>query len=183
MQLAEIVTSGVRPDGSELWEMPSHLFTQLAREDMAALIAYIRTVPPAAPNHPLPRFEEAARKEISAGTFRSSASEVQDEGNRLPPDVGAHHQLARYIVRATCADYHGMNLEGGQPHPTATPRPDLRIAAVYEKVQFERLIKTGIAAGDHEVSLMSELARGRYKHLTETEIAAIYAYLQAVGVQ
>lgn len=183
VQLAEIITSGVRPDGSELWEMPSHLFTQLAGEDMAALIAYNRTVPPAGPNHPAPKFEDAARKEISAGIFKSSASQVRDEGNRLPPDVGAQHQLARYIVRATCAECHGMNLEGGQPHPSATPRPDLRIVAGYEKAQFERLMKAGIAAGDREVSLMSEVARGRYKHLTETEIAAIYAYLQAVGAQ
>ena len=76
-----------------------------------------------------------------------------------------------------------MNLEGGQPHPSATPRPNLRMVAGYEKLQFERLMKTGIAAGDREVSLMSEVARGRYKHLTDAEIAAIYAYLQAVGAK
>ncbi len=180
-QLAQIITSGARPDGSQLWEMPSHLFTDLAPDDMSALIAYIRSMVPVGKVHPGPKWEEGARREIAAGTFKPSSAMVEEEGKLWPPDAGEKHNLARYVIRATCAECHGMNLEGGQPNLSAIPRPDLRIVAAYEPSQFEKLMKTGIAAGDREVGLMSEVARGRYSHLTDGEIKAIYAYLQALG--
>ena len=74
-----------------------------------------------------------------------------------------------------------MDLRGGRPHAEAAPRPDLRIAAAYEPDQFRRLLRTGLAAGDREVGLMSEVARGRYKHLTDAEVDAVHAYLRQVA--
>ena len=55
------------------------------------------------------------------------------------------------------------------------------MVAAYEASDFQRLLRTGKAAGNREVSLMSEVARGRYRHLTDAEVEAIYRYLQAVG--
>lgn len=181
-QLAEVITSGRQPGGRDLWGMPSHLFTALSADDMAALIAYLRSIPPTGEVHPPPVFEEGARKEIAAGTLKSSPEEVREQGSQWPPDVGQQqHALARYVVRATCAECHGMNLEGGQPRPEATPRPDLRMVAAYERDPFHKLMRTGLAAGDREVGLMSTVAKGRYMHLTDGEVEAIYRYLQAVG--
>jgi mono/diheme cytochrome c family protein len=179
-QLTEVIQTGVRPDGRELWGMPSHLFTALSPPDMTALIAYLRSVPPKGESHPPPIFEEGARREIADGTLKSSPEEVREQGNEWPPDANEQHRLARYIVRATCAECHGMNLKGGQPHPAAPLRPDLRMVAAYERDDFHRLIRTGKAAGDREIGLMSEVARGRYRHFTEEEVDAIYRYLQAV---
>jgi mono/diheme cytochrome c family protein len=182
-QLEQVIRAGRQPGGRELWEMPSHLFTQLTRDDMAALIAYLRSQPPRGDVRPPPVFEEGARREIAAGTFISSAASVEREGQSWPPGAGPQHRLARYIVRSTCAECHGMNLEGGQPNPQATPRPDLRMVAAYERSDFHRLLRTGKAAGNREVSLMSEVARGRYRHLTDAEVEALYQYLRAVGQQ
>jgi cytochrome c553 len=179
-QLAEVITSGRRPD-RELWEMPSHLFTQLTADDMTALIAFLRSKRPAGEIRPAPAFEDGARREIAAGTFVSSPERVRKEGSAWPPDAGQGHALGRYIVRATCAECHGMDLRGGRPNPAAVPRPDLRIAAAYDAKQFEHLMRTGLAAGNREVSLMSEVARGRYTHLTDAEIAAIHGYLKRVA--
>src|SRR5688500_16582354 len=46
-QLAQTLRFGARPDGSPLWEMPSHIFTDLSDPDMNALTAWLRTVKPA----------------------------------------------------------------------------------------------------------------------------------------
>jgi len=127
-QLAEVIRGGARRD-RDLWEMPSHLFTHLTADDMAALAAFLRSRPPSGEIHPAPLFEEAARREIAAGTFISSRAQVEESGSLWPPDVGDDYRLGRYIVRATCAECHGMDLRGGQPHPQATPRPDLRMVA------------------------------------------------------
>jgi mono/diheme cytochrome c family protein len=126
-------------------------------------------------------FEEGARREIAAGTFKSSRTQVNEEGNRWPPDAGEQHALGRYIVRATCAECHGLNLQGGQPTPEATPRPDLRaVMSAYDAPAFERLLRTGKAVGDRELKMMSDVARGRYSHLTATELNAVRNYLTAV---
>jgi mono/diheme cytochrome c family protein len=179
-QLAAIIRRGARPD-RPLWEMPSHLFAQLTEDDMAAVIAFLRSRPPSGIDHPAPAFGDEARREIVAGTFLSSPVLVKKHGAAWPPDAGPEHALGRYVVRATCAECHGMDLRGGQPHPTATPRPDLRMVAAYELRAFQRLLRIGKAAGDREVGLMSEVARGRYRHLTNREVAAVYAYLRKVG--
>jgi len=178
--LAEIIRSGRRAD-RDLWEMPSHLFTHLTGDDMEALIAFLRSRPPTGAAHPPPAFEEDARREIAAGTFRSSRAQVAELGELWPPDAGDNHALGRYIVRATCAECHGMDLRGGQPNPQAAPRPDLRMVAAYEPAQFRRLLREGIAVGDREVGLMSEVARGRYRHLTDAELAAVHLYLRRVA--
>ena len=179
-QLVRIIKEGARPD-RDLWEMPSHLFTHLTNDDMAALVAFLRTQPPTGPVRPEPVFEEGARQEIAAGTFTSSRAQVKEKATVWPPDVGRDHAVGRYIVRGTCAECHGLDLRGGQPHAQAKPRPDLRMVAAYDLEQFKRLLRTGKAAGDRELTLMSDVARGRYKHLTDTEVEAIHRYLQKVA--
>lgn len=178
--LARVIKGGKRPD-RDLWEMPSHLFTQLSNSDMAALIAFLRTKAPAGDVHPEPLFEERARREIAAGTFKPSSAQVSTEGKAWPPDAGVEHALGRYVVRATCAECHRMDLRGGQPNPAATRRPDLRMVAAYDLEQFKHLLRTGKAAGDRELDMMSGVARGRYKHLTDAEVTAVHRYLQRVA--
>lgn len=178
---ATLVTTGRRADGSELWEMPSHLFTALSAADMAAVIAYLRSRPVAGEDHPRPTFQAGAREEMAAGIFKSAATHVREEGAAWPPDAGPRHALGRYIVRATCAECHRMDLTGGQPHPGAAARPDLRaVIAAYDQPQFRRLMRDGIAVGDRELPLMSGVARGRYRHFTDNEADAIYIYLRAL---
>lgn len=179
-QLAHVIKEGRRPD-RELWEMPSHLFAHLTQDDMSSLIAFLRTRAPTGPARPEPVFEEGARREIAAGTFTSSAAQVKAKGSVWPPDVGTEHALGRYIVRGTCAECHGLDLRGGQPHAAAQPRPDLRMAAAYDVGQFKRFMQTGVAAGDRELKMMSDVARGRYKHLTDAEVTAIHNYLKKVA--
>ena len=161
--------------------MPSHLFTQVSRRDLGAVIAFVRSKPPGGDVHPRPRFEEAARQEIAQDLWRPAAADVARSGSQWPPDMGAEHALGRYIVRATCAECHEMNLRGGTPYPGAKPRPDLRLIAAYEPEQFATFMRTGSAVGERELELMSDVARGRYSNLSPREVAAVYAYLRAVS--
>lgn len=180
-ELAKMIRSGVRPDGSDLWGMPSFLFTHLSEPDMSAVLAYVRSRPAAGQVHPRPVFEEGARKAIAAGQLKSSAADVRERTSEWPPDLGAEHSLARYMARATCAECHGLDLAGRQPLGPGNPPPDLRMVASYDPEQFERFLRTGIAAGDRELELMSGVARGRYRHLTEEELRQLYSYLWELG--
>lgn len=182
-QLEATIRGGRRPDGSELWAMPSHIFTQLGAEDMAAIIAFLRSNPPAGPVHPRPSFKAAALAEIEAGTLKSSPTEVAEADAAQPPDLGQDVAFGRYLVRVTCAECHNLDLRGGTPYPGAEPRPDLRMVTAYDAAQFDRLMKTGTAIGDRELGLMGEVARGRFTHFTDRERQAVHAYLQRLGSQ
>ena len=161
--------------------MPSHLFTHLTPDDMSALIAYMRSVPASGVGHPDPVFEEGARREITAGIFTSSATQVRNEGSSWPTDAGEPYALGRYIVRATCAECHGISLRGEPPNSDVSPPPDLRMVAGYGLEQFRRLLQTGIAVGNRDVGLMSRVAQRRFVNLTDSEIDAVHRYLQRVA--
>jgi hypothetical protein len=66
-----------------------------------------------------------------------------------------------------------VDLRGGQK------APDLRIAAAYSAEDFTRLLRTGQALGGRELSLMSRVARSRFRHLTDGEIHDLRSYLLA----
>lgn len=182
-QLERAIREGRRYDGTELWAMPSHLFTHLDRRDMESLTAWLRTQRPTGEVRPLPEFGPLARREIEAGEWRSSAADVQREGNRWPPDAGAGHALGRYIVRGTCAECHGMDLAGDRDQEKDRPAPPLEVVAAYDREQFRHLLRTGEPIGGRELRLMGEVARGRYAHLTDAETNAIYDYLRAVAAK
>lgn len=180
-QLEQALAGGVAPDGRVLWSMPSHLFTQLSNDDKAALIAYLRAQPAKGEVHPAPKFMPEIEKEIADGIWKSAKQDVAEQGKVWPFDAGAEHKQARYIVRATCAECHGMNLRGGQLFPEDPVKPDLRIAAAYDLKDFTKLLRTGVPAGERKLGLMADVAQGRYVHLTDAEIAAIHAYLKQVA--
>lgn len=182
-QMKAMIAGGKRPDGSVLWDMPSHIFTQLADADMVALLAYIRSKPRKGEAHPLPVFGPLAKKEMADGSYFSAAVAVERTGKAWPPDAGPEHARARYMVRATCAECHEMSLRGGIPYVGAEPRADLRVAAAYEIADFKRLLHTGVAAGDRKLGLMGMVARSRYSHFTDAEMEAIHAYLKAVAAR
>lgn len=183
LQMKAMIVGGKRPDGTPLWNMPSHLFTQLADTDLDAVLAFIRSRPKKGEAHPLPTFGPVLKAQIAKGELNSADVEVARDGKLWPPDMGETHRLARYMVRATCAECHQMTLRGGTPYPGAEPRPDIRIAASYDIKDFQRLLRTGIAPGERKLGLMGEVARGRYSHFTDAEIAAIHAYLKEVAAR
>lgn len=179
--LRTILTRGHRPAGRELWDMPSFLFTQLEESDLGALSTYISSIPVNGPVHPDPIFDQQAKKEMAAGIYISSRQEALEKRDLALPDAGRKHRLAQYIMRATCAECHGMDLRGGVPFPGAQPRPDLRIVAAYSRQDFETLLVTGTAAGGRELKMMSDTARARYSWLTPNERGAIFDYLNELA--
>ena len=50
-QIETTLRGGRRPDGREMWVMPSEMYAHLSKPDSAALIAYLRTVPPGGLGH------------------------------------------------------------------------------------------------------------------------------------
>jgi cytochrome c553 len=182
-ELTQMIVAGKRPDRA-LMEMPSYLFMGLHPDDVAALVAYLKSLEPVGPVHPEATIGPQLAKEIAAGEYRNSAQDVAEHAGKAPPDLGPQHALGRQILSATCAECHGVDLRGKPaPAPDAMPRPDLRIVASYSPGDFATLLRTGKAAGNREVGLMSTVARRRYANLTDAEVASVRAYLTELAAR
>lgn len=175
--LTAMITEGRRPDRA-LMDMPSYLFSEIHPDDLAALISYLKTGPPKGVKHPEPSIGPQLARDIATGDFKDSVQRVAEMKDRAPPDLGPEHAFARYILRATCTECHGMDLQGStEQMMDAPPRPGLRIVAAYSEEDFANLMKTGRGLGDRELKLMSAVSRYRYSRFTDNEIKAVYHYL------
>lgn len=177
-QLEDLLRKGVHPARDKLWSMPSELFQHLSVPDMAALIAHLRSVPPAGALSPPPAPGPKARAEIARGAYKSAAVLVQEYRDVLPVDAGPDLALGRYITSLTCAECHGMQLEGGTSEEGTIP--NLIVASAYSPAEFDHFITTGETPGNRKIhELMVSVAKSRFSHLTAHERRALYAYLHA----
>ena len=173
-QIDALLRKGVHPTRQHMWAMPSEIFQHMSDADLAALIAYLRTIKPTGEVHPEPVLGPKAIAEWKSGKVTPAAEMVRKAEYRLPPDLGAETAQGRYIVSMTCAECHGGQLEGGDT-------PDLVVAAAYSRAEFEMLMTKGVASGGRKLKnkLMSTVAQSRFSRMTTKERDAVYAYLVA----
>jgi cytochrome c553 len=172
-ELERAIRHGVAADGRRLWIMPSSAFAQLDDQEVADLIAYVRSFRPQGPARPRIQVGPVGRLGLMLGKFQSEP-ELIARGLPRVPDAGPEHAGGRALARA-CVECHGSDLRGG----AATGAPDLMIAAAYEPEDFERLLRTGVAAGERKVGLMSQIAPVRFNAWSSAEIAELHGYLKA----
>ncbi|HEX5379238.1 MAG TPA: c-type cytochrome [Phenylobacterium sp.] len=172
--LARAIRMGVAADGRRLWVMPSEAFAHLTDAETGDLLAYLRSVRPHGEAQPRKAIGPVGRLGALLGKFRSAPDQIRLNGAASPIDLGPQFAHGREIARA-CMECHGVDLKGS----TVTHAPDLMIAGAYDLPDFERLLRTGVAAGGRRLGLMSEIAPRRFNVLSHQEIAALHAYLQA----
>lgn len=176
-QIETTLRTGVRPDGSALWFMPTFAQSRLSREDMTALIAWLRSVPPTGVDHPRMKTGPVFAQMVAAG-FTDSAAQAKRVARRAPADLGPAHAKGRYLASLACAECHGPDLKGARdPHPGDPP--DLVVAAAYTPAAFARLLKTGMKHDGRAANEMREEAPKRLSALGPREVEDIRAYLVA----
>lgn len=168
------VRHGVGADGRRLWIMPSNAFAHLTDREMADLMAYLRTFKPTGEKQPRSQIGHVARIGVLLGQFRSEPDMIRTNGPLKLEDLGPGHAKGREVARA-CIECHGQTLQGSP----FLKSPDLSMAASYDPADFEKLMRTGIAAGDRKLGLMTAVGPARFNHLSSDEIAALQDYLKA----
>ena len=170
-QIADVIRAGVRADGTGVVFMPSHTMVRLADADVAAMIAYFRTLSPRPDAVQDPSFGPLLRALIVAGVL--PIEPVVVDRNQLGP----HERpaaLGPYIARTSCAMCHGLDLHGEE----RTESPNLfEVVPAYSLAEFKTLMSTGIATGGRKLDLMTEMARAGLKDLRDDEVDALHGYL------
>lgn len=159
--------------------MPAEMFSPLSDRDLGMILAYLHSVPPHPGPAPRVRLGPLARLGLVLGKYHTAAALVRGADSLAGsyPGPGEPTGAGAYLARTLCTECHGIDLRGGQ---TA---PDLRIAQAYSADQFTLLLRTGRALGGRELSLMSQVARLRFSHLSDGEIHALRSYLLARAAQ
>lgn len=181
------IRHGVRPDGRALIFMPSQEYYYFNDQDLAAVIAYIKALPPQDNVLPTPRIGPIARALYASKKLTLLPAEVIDHKAARPAAVaeGPTAQYGEYLTHVGgCTGCHKTDLSGG-PDPAAPPGSavpaNLTPAGAVGKwteEDFFRALRTGKRPDGR---VLDAFMPWRFTaQMTDTEIKAVWAYLRTV---
>jgi len=180
------IRHGLKPDGSVLLFMPSQEFQALTDQDAAALIAYLKTLPPVDREPMKNRVGPIGRALYVKGDVSLIPAELIDQTapHRPAIPVSVTIEYGRYMADVGgCRGCHGPGLSGG-PIPGAPPdwKPaaDITPAGIgyYKEEDFFRALREGKRPGGAAIDPLMPYDFTR--NLTDDEIRALWLYLKTV---
>jgi cytochrome c553 len=175
-QLATVIQQGIKPDGTSVWIMPSSMYRHLSDDDLARILAYVRSMPAVEGTHEVSEYRLGVRVIIALGKVKSSAQEVAELATEpARGDMADALSHGRYLVMSSCTECHGQNLEGSE----LAQAPPLIVVKGYSPADFTTLMQKGIGMGGRKLELMREASLARYAHFTAQELNDVYAFLHS----
>lgn len=172
-ELDRAIRHGLAPDGRSELAMPSQAYANFSDAEVAAIIAYLRSLPPTGHLAIQPPPGALLRANLALGVFRPATDKLA--AARPPLDTGPAYAGGRHLAQVACGQCHGTDLSGGK----GLPGPDLTVRGYYSPDQFKSLLRTGQSPDERDMELMGNVARTSFSHFSDAEIAALYAYLDA----
>jgi cytochrome c553 len=177
--LERAIRHGVRPDGRPLLFMPAEAFAAMTDEDLAALMGYLRTVPPVDREQPEPRVGPVARVLYLLGNFPLLPVELIEHDDPRPnPSPGVTVDYGRYLATiGGCRSCHGPAL-AGDANPDA---PDITVGRIgaWSEEDFFRALREG-RRPDGSVIDPEKMPWVRSGLMTDDEIRAVWAYVRSL---
>jgi mono/diheme cytochrome c family protein len=181
------IRHGVKPDGRAVFIMPSEDYNRLTDDDLGALVAYIRHLPPT-PGGPLEeRLPLPLRVLYGLGAIPDAAEKID---HALPPSTpvaeGTTVDHGRYVA-TMCMGCHGPGLSGGKipggppDWPAAanlTPGNGSAMPRYADAAAFTTMLRTGVRPDGAPISRVMPF--GSLKALSDTDAAAVYLFLKSV---
>jgi mono/diheme cytochrome c family protein len=174
---------GIGRDGRKLFIMPSAEYTYLSDQDIADILAWIRSLPAVERELPPRAFGPVGRAMVALG-------KVPSQPDLLAADPDAKHldrpaaddalALGHYYTRL-CTGCHGLELTGGQPiEPGMPPAPNITPGGNpgnWSLEEFRAVFSTGRTPEGKQLVGMPWQAIGTAR---PHEIDAIWTYLQSL---
>ena len=183
------VRHGVGRDGRPLRFMPATDFAGMGDDDVAALFAYVQSVPPASKLLPETRIGPLGRvlylfDQIPVLITAQAVDHAAASAPRAAPIAAATADYGRYLASG-CTGCHGGRFAGGRI-PGAPPEipiaanltPDPSGLGGWSEVDFVRAIREGKRPDGSDIDpFMPWKSLGQ---MTDTELRALHAYLQSL---
>lgn len=176
--LERAIRHGVARGGRPLIFMPAEAFSVLSDRDLAALIGYLRALPPVDRTAPPPRIGPLPRVLYLVGNFPLLAAESMDHSaRRTDPDPADTLEYGRYLATVGgCRSCHGMSLKG-DANPDA-PAIDRERLTAWTEADFFRALREG-RRPDGSVIDPEKMPWVRSGQMTDDEIRAVWRYLRS----
>jgi len=179
------IRHGIDPEGLPIF-MPAVASTShLSDEDLGAIIAYVKSVPPVDHKTNGHQFTPLARILLAAGKLGKLPVEaVSHDIHVTAPARGVSVEYGGYLVETNdCRVCHGPQLNGGPfPDPTITLiSPNLTPGGevgLWTEEQFINTLRTGTAPSGHQLG--EHMPWKTYKLMTDDELKAIFMYLHSI---
>jgi cytochrome c553 len=176
--LERAVRHGVRRDGRPLVFMPAEAYGAMSDRELAALIGYLRRLPPVDREVPAPRVAPVARTLYLVGGFPLLPVELVDHTTpRQEVKAGVTVEYGRYLATiGGCRACHGMALKG-DANPDAPPIDPERLHA-WTEADFFRALREG-RRPDGTVLDPEKMPWVQSGRMTDDEIRAVWRYLRS----
>ena len=180
------IRRGIRPDGTRLLIMPSVDFAGLSDDDVAAIIAFIRTAPAADNDTPPIALGPVARMLLLTGKLQFDADKITALTHREPAQPAPTAEYGGYLAKvAGCMGCHGANLQGGHYMGSPDDPPATNITrdgiGTWSQDDFRKALRTGIRPDGRPIAPF--MPWRVYRGMTDDELAAVYAFLRAFPTQ
>lgn len=192
-ELARVIHNGVLQDGRSVYIMPSSTYQYLSREDIADMIAYLRSAKPVArPNRV--SHVGALIKVIWATGKMPDVFPAEDIDHHRPFDPkvpeGPTRVYGAYLYHSHCAGCHREDGRGGKVvsgPPDWPPAANLTVdgAGGWTRDGFIRTFRTGINPSGSKIQLPMGKAIEKYgKKMKQSDLIALWEYLRTLkGVE
>ena len=179
------IRHGVGYDDRGLLLMPSRVWYYLSDEDLADLIAYLKSLPPVDNEPPKTELGPLGRVMMALGQLPPEATApdvivIDHEGPRpVAPQPGVTVEYGMYLAR-TCTLCHGSELNGqtifdGSVALNLTPGGEMR---GWSEEDFIATMRTGVTPNGHQ--LKDVMPWKYFGQMTDDELKAVWMYLQSL---
>lgn len=175
-----VIVHGVNQRGTSLLLMPSKEVGSFSDDDVAAIIAYVRSQPRVNRNSGESRVTALGRVVIGLFGIDLLSAEPIDHQARRPvaPEVSSTPAYGAYLSNV-CRGCHGADLRGGIViHPGAPPSADISSASMkaYDFAAFERALRQGKSRDGH--TLADDMPWKSMQKLSDDELRALWLALR-----
>lgn len=185
-QMAVVIRHGIKADSTSAMVMPSNDYQRFSDEDVDAIIAYIRSLPPVDRTLPPTELRAVGRALGATGQLPIFVAELIPRDRPHPATVTRDSSLeyGEYLANVGgCTGCHNASLSGGKI--PGTP-PDFPQAANltptgikhYSDAELENILRTGIRPGGSKLS--DEMPWRFTALMTPEEMRATIKYLRSV---
>ncbi|MEO5693810.1 MAG: c-type cytochrome [Usitatibacter sp.] len=181
------VRHGIAPSGRALMVMPSEDYNRFNDADFAALVAYVRSLPPASTGGAVVKLPAIVRALYGAGMIKDASEKID---HKLPPSppvavaVSVEHggYVANMCIGCHGAGLSGGNIPGGPPDwPAAaniTPGEGSAMTQYDTPKKFAAMMRTGKRPDGSGVSKVMPF--DAFRNLNDTDLQAMHAFLKTV---
>lgn len=180
------IRHGIGRDGKPIFMTAVNATSNLSDEDLASIIAYLKTLPPVNHTHQERHFTPLANILLAAGMLGDLPVEsVSHNVHVSAPERGISVEYGEYLVNINdCRVCHGPELNGGPfPDPTITKiSPNLTPGGelgFWSEEEFITAFQTGVTPGGRQLD-PAFMPWKDFANFSPEEVKAIWLYLQSL---